>query len=320
MPDVAGDADTPAPGRYTFTVFTPTYNRAHTLQRVYDSLRAQTFRDFEWIVVDDGSTDDTLALVKRWEAEADFDLRLIAQEHGGKHVATNRAVAAARGELFLTADSDDSFVPTALERFKHHWDSIPEGERARFSAVTALVADEHGRLVGTRFPRDPTDSNSLEIHYRYHVRGEKWGFQRTDVMRDHPFPVIPGYRGLVPEGVVWRAIARRYRTRYVNEILRVYWGDQPTRLSGFSDYAAHLEGAMLAYESQLRDDIWWFTCAPLTFFLDAARYARVSFLAGRSAMRQFQALGAWPARTLWAVALPLGWVEYVAEVTGLRRR
>ena len=85
-----------------------TLNRAHVLHRVYDSLRAQTFRDFEWLVVDDGSTDGTGALVAAWRAEADFPIRYRYQENRGKHVACNRAVAEARGRFFLTLDSEVS--------------------------------------------------------------------------------------------------------------------------------------------------------------------------------------------------------------------
>ena len=302
--------------RFVFTVFTPTLDRAHTLERVYRSLAAQTFRDFEWIVVDDGSTDGTEQLVGGWRAEAPFPITYQFQEHRGKHVATNRAVAVARGDLFLTLDSDDSCVPRALERFKFHWDAIPAVERHRFSAVTALVADEHGNLVGTPFPRDPTDSSPLEISFRYKVHGEKWGFQRTDVMRQFPFPELDSQ---IPEGIVWTAIGRRYKTRYVNEILRIYWQDQSISLSRPSSRGANPDGAMLAYESLLRDDIRWFPYAPVAFVMEAARYSRISFHGGRSAAQQFRALGAWPARILWGLTLPIGWAVFAIEKSGLRR-
>ena len=83
-----------------FTVFTPTYNRAHTLHRVYDSLRAQTLRDFEWLVVDDDSTDDTSGLIAQWIKTADFPIRYFRQAHSGKHFAHNLAVREARGKMF----------------------------------------------------------------------------------------------------------------------------------------------------------------------------------------------------------------------------
>ena len=160
-------------------MFTATYNRAHVLHRVYHSLRAQTLRDFEWLVVDDGSTDGTRALVAGWRAAAGFPIRYRYQENRGKHVAYNHAVPLARGRFFLTLDSDDACVPQALARLNQYWEEIPERAKPRFSAVTVLCMDAAGRIVGDRFPRRITDSDSLDAHYRLKIRGEKWGFQRT---------------------------------------------------------------------------------------------------------------------------------------------
>ena len=218
-----------SPGEHdpTFTVFTATHDRAHLLQRVFDSLERQTYRDFEWLIVDDGSTDGTDSMVRDWALRADFPVRYVRQPHSGKHVAFNRGVREARGRLFLSWDSDDGAVPEALERFKVHWGSIPADRRARFSAVTALCMDEHGRPVGDRFPRDITDSEPLELYFRYRTRGEKWGFQRTDVLLEFPFPEPPGV-SFVSESIVWFAIARRFKTRYVNEYLRIYCSSGPT--------------------------------------------------------------------------------------------
>ena len=124
---------------FTFTVYTGTRNRAHTLERPYRSLQAQTFRDFEWLVVDDKSTDGTTELIEKWQAEADFPIRYIRHANRGHHGSSNVAVQQARGELFLTLDSDDGAVPEALERFKAIWDDIPADRRDRYSAVTALA-------------------------------------------------------------------------------------------------------------------------------------------------------------------------------------
>src|SRR3974390_2817293 len=96
---------------YAFTVFTATYNRAHTLHRVYDSLCAQTLHDFEWIVIDDGSTDNTAELIDDWAKAAQFPIRYFKQNHSGKHVAHNLAVREARGLFFLPLDSDDACLP-----------------------------------------------------------------------------------------------------------------------------------------------------------------------------------------------------------------
>ena len=98
-----------------FTICTATYNRAHTLNRTFDSLMCQSEKDFEWLVIDDGSTDKTDALVRKWQAIAPFPIRYEYQPNQGKHIAVNLGAAKARGELFIIADSDDEFPSNALE-------------------------------------------------------------------------------------------------------------------------------------------------------------------------------------------------------------
>ncbi len=257
---------------FQFTVFTPTYNRAHILHRVYDSLKAQTYRDFEWLIVDDGSTDNTQLLVEQWQKEADFHIRYIYQENAGKHVACNRAVHKAKGELFLTFDSDDACVPKALERFKYHWDSIPEHKRDKFSAVTALCVDQEGKLVGNTFPFDITDSNSIEIHTKYHLVGDKWGFQRTAVLKEFPFPEIQGEK-FITEGIVWNRLSIKYQTRYVNEKLKIieYLPDGLTA-SSVKTRTKNPVGARLYYQEYIRLNV------PLKSKIkNFINYARFSF-------------------------------------------
>jgi glycosyltransferase involved in cell wall biosynthesis len=302
---------------FTFTVFTGTRNRAHTLPRVYESLKAQTFRDFEWLIIDNESTDGTPELIARWQAEADFPIRYIYHANRGQHGSANRGAQEARGELFLRFDSDDSCEPNALERLKHHWDSIPPDERHRFAGVTVLTNNERGEIHGTRFPFDPTDSDSIEIRYRYKVQGEKWGVLRTEIAREFPFPEIPGYVGLMPSSIVWNAIARRYKTRYVNEALKIWYQDQPTTLTKPVNYLDDAPGALIESRSMLNDDLKWFRYAPGTFFLKAAKYARSAFHAGTSAVGQFRELRSPGARLLWLAALPLGFVIYLAERLGI---
>jgi glycosyltransferase involved in cell wall biosynthesis len=203
---------------HTFTVFTPTFNRRATLEAAYRSLAAQTFRDFEWLVVDDGSTDDTQDFVASLSVEADFRVVYHYQANAGKHVALNRAAELAAGRLFATLDSDDEYVPTALERFLHHWDSIPD--RDGFAGVVALCADRRGDVIGTPFPADVLDSDFLEIRSRYGVTGDKAGFTTTASVREFPFPEFPGER-FVTEALVYNRVARRYRVRCVNEVLMI---------------------------------------------------------------------------------------------------
>ena len=305
--------------RCTFTVFTPTYNRAHTLHRVWESLAAQTFRDFEWLVCDDGSTDGTAALVARFAHEAPFPVRYLRQENQGKHVAFNHGVREAHGELFLTLDSDDRCVAEALERLKLHWDSIPAGDRPGFSAVSALCVDEHGRLVGDRFPFDPTDSDSLEIRYRFRVRGDKWGFHRTDVLREHPYPVRADARH-IPPGFVWRAIARRYRTRYVNEALCIaHRHASAGRLSAPATRMRHAKGLAFAYAFYLSHDLDWCRVDPMAFVRYAIQYVRFTLHARAGVAAAVAALERPAARALAVLAVPAGVAAYGLDRVRARR-
>jgi glycosyltransferase involved in cell wall biosynthesis len=297
-------------------VFTPTFNRVHTLPRVYESLKAQIYRNFEWIIVDDGSTDQTNELVKKWQKEAEFPIRYFWQQNEGKHVAFNRGVREAHGEIFLPFDSDDACVPEALERFKFHWDSIPIEQRELFTGVCALCMDQNGKIVGDHFPFEPTDSNSLEIYYRYKVKGEKWGFQRTEVLHHYPFPEIQGAR-YIPEGVIWNAIAKSYKIRFVNEALRIYWiqitndSDQITQtLRNSFKYAI---GAALYYESCLNEDIVWFRYAPLEFLRSAVHYIRFSLHSGKGTIKMLRNIRPFISKMLVLLTTPIGAILYAFE-------
>jgi glycosyltransferase involved in cell wall biosynthesis len=295
----------------TFTVFTPTYNRARTLPRVYASLRRQTTGDFEWLVVDDGSTDETRALIEAWRKEADFPVRYARQANQGKHVAHNLAVTQARGDLFLPLDSDDECVPAALATLKQRWDEIPAAQRAGFSSVHALAMTPDGRVIGDRFPRDPTDSDALEAMYRLRVRGDKWGFQRTDVLRAHPFPVADGMR-FVPEQIVWSAIGKSYRTRFVNDVLLVVHTDGADRLSAAAP-ADHARGMALWCAAVLNDQLDWFRFAPADFLRAAVNYTRFGLHDGRGLPAQARGLSGPLGKLLWAAGAPAGLAAYLRD-------
>lgn len=205
---------------YQFTVFTPTFNRAHTLSRVYECLKRQTFRDFEWLIVDDGSTDGTYELVEYWKKEALFPIRYFYQQNSGKHVAINRGVALAEGEFFLIVDSDDWLLSDALEKLKCYWDKIPERLKPKVAGVIGLDQDPGGTLIGTPYPADVLVSDNIEIYYNLGVKGDKSGFYRTAVLREFPFPVFEGEK-FVTEATVWNRIAMRYKCVYVNAFVAV---------------------------------------------------------------------------------------------------
>lgn len=204
-----------------FTVFTPTYNRAHTLHRVYESLLEQTCKDFEWLVVDDGSDDNTEEVIEHFRkcVGKAFPIRyLINTRNRGKHIAHNQALIAAHGEFLLVADSDDWVVPNALERMDHHWSRLPDP--VGYCGVAGLCADANGNIIGDRYPEAAVHSTLRERKYIYKIKGEHWGSVRTDIARQYPFP--DDIDGFVPEGVVWMDIAKKYKDYCVNEVFRVY--------------------------------------------------------------------------------------------------
>jgi glycosyltransferase involved in cell wall biosynthesis len=287
-------------------VLTCTYNRAHTLGRVYASLCLQTSREFEWLVVDDGSADGTAGLVRAWRDRAPFPVRYLWQPNQGKHAAFNRGAELARGELVLGLDSDDALLPRALERLLAHWRAIPAGRRAGFAGVTGLCLDAGGRVVGDPFPRPVLDSDASELVRRYGVRGEKCGFVRADLLRRHPFPEPPGVR-FVPESVVWIAIGAHYRTRYVNQPLRVYFpgGDQ---LTAGGLQPGHPAGLALWHRAVLEHEWRWLARDPAGILRSAANYARFSLDAGQGpAALLRRPAGAVP-RLLALAGLAPGWL------------
>lgn len=201
-----------------FTVLTPTFNRANILPRVYESLRAQTFRDFEWLIVDDGSTDGTRGLVESWNTW--FPIRYFWKANGGQHTAINLGVREARGELTAILDDDDYCLPHALERIDYHWSRIPQPER--FAGVIGLCYREDGKtLLGSEFPQAYVDTYTLRDSRRL-TPVDRWGAMRTDLLRRFPYPVFPGER-ICDLGIIQNRIIRRYAMRYFNEPVQVHY-------------------------------------------------------------------------------------------------
>lgn len=301
---------------HKFTIFTPTFNRSHTLPAVFESLLAQTYKDFEWVIVDDGSIDATAELVASWHKRAWFPIRYLYQPNSGKHIAINFGLREALGELFLTLDSDDKCIPTALACLEGYWQAIPPIQREGFSAVTALCVDERGHIIGDRFPQDILDSHPLELQYLYKVRGDKWGFQRTDVFRQFPFPSDSG-SGFMPEGIVWNAIGRRYKTRYINEALLIvgtsYQGHELRLSEGLRMNHGYAKGMALWHAGILNEDIDWFWHAPMKFLRSAVHYVRFSKQAGTSAWKNQHGVWTFIGRILTCLAWPVGHLVYLLD-------
>jgi len=303
-----------------FTIFTPTHNRAHTLLRLYESIAAQEFRDFEWVIVDDGSTDNTRELVARWIDEADFPIRYFHQSHGHKKTAYNYGIREARGELFLCWDSDDAALPHALRLFRDEWLAIPEADRGAFVGITGLCCYEDGKIFGDTYPQSPYDSNPVESTLCDRIRGDKSGFQRVDILRRHPFPEF--IEGLVPEGVVWNAIAREYKTRYINEPVLIYHVEQDSIINSTNTLAKIRSMAVgrgyFAAEFLTHDWRWLFR-APVEVLKIAANHTRYAWHMWRSGSK-----GGFPPQSIGGcllklLAWPVGFLAFLYDERRLPR-
>lgn len=200
------------------TVFTATYNRLATLGRLYESLKAQQFTDFEWLIVDDGSADGTDHLVKGWcLAGSPFPIRYVHKENGGKHTAHNLGVSLSRGRYFAIVDSDDWYPPEALDVLVREWEAMTPSEREQFASVEGLCCLADGSIIGSPFPADKHESDNYSILGERERSGDTMGMYRSEVLRAFPFP--DGFDSLfVPESLVWNRIARRYKTLFINQI------------------------------------------------------------------------------------------------------
>jgi glycosyltransferase involved in cell wall biosynthesis len=299
-----------------FTVFTPTHNRAHTLHRVYDSLCAQTLRDFEWLVVDDGSTDSTAELIANWAKSAEFPIRYFKQEHSGRHIAHNFAMREARGQFFLPLDSDDACLPVALERMLHHWNAIPPAERMCFCGVEGLCIDQNGQLIGDRYPSDPFDTTLRERKYIYRLQGEKWGSALTELVRRFPFPEIPATQ-FVPEGTVYHELAKTYKDRCVNEVFRVYYIDDPKTGGAISQrnrFRDDAPGRWHYYIWLLNNDIEFLLRTPKPFLKAAVMLPIVAHVAGKGLRGTLLSLRTARSRLLVGLALPFSCLLYAYDL------
>lgn len=199
------------------TIFTPTYNRASFLPRLYESLKAQTCLDFEWIIVDDGSTDNTKEVVSKFGI-LPFFIRYCRKLNEGKHSAINVGLKLSEGKLFFIVDSDDMLPSNSVETIKKYWEQI-EGDNS-FAGVCGLDADKDGNIIGSGLPKSIIDDNSINVRFNLGITGDMKEVFRTDVLWNFPFPEIEGEK-FCPEVLVWNRIAAKYKLRYFNKVIYI---------------------------------------------------------------------------------------------------
>lgn len=201
------------------TVFTPTYNRAYIIRNLYESLKNQTFRNFEWIVVDDGSTDNTSDIFSEILSDENFfPITYKKVGNGGKHRAINQGVQLAKGRLFFIVDSDDSLPSDSLETIIKYEESIPKPDKIKFSGVSGLRGTDKNNLIGKTFEGDFIDITHLERD-SHSIQGDKAEVYYTEIIKKFPFPEYDGEK-FIMESVVWNEIgATGLKLRYFNEVI-----------------------------------------------------------------------------------------------------
>ncbi len=199
------------------TILTPAYNRASLLPRLLDSLLRQTFKDFEWIVVDDGSTDNTrdvLACIKERCDDA-FPMSCLYKDNGGKHTAVNMGVQLAKGDLTLILDSDDELPPTAIGDILAKYNTVKNEDKV--DGLCFYMAHRNGQVIG-RPVLDNILTDSLNLRYKLKVRGDMCEIFKTSVLRENPFPVISNER-FCPEALMLNRIALKHKMMLYHDVV-----------------------------------------------------------------------------------------------------
>ena len=201
-----------------FTVFTPTFNRKELLEKLYKSLQKQTFKDFEWLIVDDGSTDGTKEKVEEFLSEKKLEIKYYFKENGGKQRAYNFATEKANGELFICLDSDDEYVENGLEIILKYWKKYEKN--SDIAGMGYLSTYPNREIIGSSFPEKEMISTQFEIYNKYGVKGDKGIMFRTEIIKKYKFPVFEDEK-FITEAVVYNRICEKYKMVYVNKKIEI---------------------------------------------------------------------------------------------------
>ena len=201
-----------------FTIFTPTFNRKELLEKLYKSLQKQTYKDFEWLIVDDGSDDGTKEKAEEFLNEKKLDIKYYFKENGGKQRAYNFATDKANGELFICLDSDDEYVENGLETILKYWEKYEKNSDIAGMGYLSTYPD--GEVIGSIFPEKEMISTQFDIYNKYSVKGDKGLMFRTEIIKKYKFPVFDDEK-FITEAVVYNRICEKYKMVYVNEKIEI---------------------------------------------------------------------------------------------------
>ncbi|WP_374363244.1 glycosyltransferase family 2 protein [Cloacibacterium sp.] len=211
------------------TIITPTFNRAKTLPKVFESLLNQSFKDFLWIILDDGSTDNTAELVENFQLHNPF-FEIIYKKDKNRHkfLTVLEGIKMVKTPYFMVVDSDDIYPENSLEILISEAEKIENQDK--FIGVMGLSADENGKIVGDKYPNNGFDGSIFEMRYKYKIRGDKFGIFITKnyhrEISEKDFLKYEG-KGYIPQSVIFNEYdAKGIKTRFMNKVVRFYLKDE----------------------------------------------------------------------------------------------
>ncbi|WP_395064847.1 glycosyltransferase family 2 protein [Flavobacterium sp.] len=199
------------------TIFTPCYNRASLLPQLYASLVSQSSHNFEWVIVDDGSTDNSKQVIEQFILENKFPIHYHYKPNGGKHTAINVGVNKANGTLFFIVDSDDFLSNDAVKITNDAFIKIKDNDK--IGGIIGLSQFTNGAVVGDNFLHDYWQISFADYYLKYNLKGDKSVAFKTKIMKEFPFPEKEGVK-YVFEAVVWHEMAKKYDVLCLNDVIQ----------------------------------------------------------------------------------------------------
>lgn len=303
------------------SVLTPTYNRANVLHRVYDSLNRQKTRDFEWVVVDDGSTDDTPALLARWQTDSDFPITWLRYSNNrGKFPAINEGRKLVTGKYTLTLDSDDNLLDGAMETIAEWRIKTGIDTRSDICGLVFRCVDDFGKIVGKmgnrekHYPEETMVMSTREARYGFGMIFDKVHVQKTDTLSLTRYGELDCAENL-PPSIGANRISDHFKVVYIDRPIRTYFThDGVARLSDKPmNRVKTPRGNYLRALAVLNEDIGWFWKRPRTFFNAARKVTRLGLHIGRPPRQQFRDLSNGRARLLWVAGIAGGCMGYLRD-------
>ncbi|MEI4801757.1 glycosyltransferase family 2 protein [Bacillus sp. NPDC077411] len=282
----------------TLTVFTPAFNRAYTLHLCYDSLKRQTSKDFIWLIIDDGSTDNTKELVEKWISEGFVPIRYYYQENQGMHGAHNTAYELIDTELNVCIDSDDYMADDAVEKILSFW---KQNGSDRYAGIVGLDANQNGNIIGTKMPSDLRESKLSDLYVKHKVKGDKKLVYRSELTRNSPpYPIFPGEK-YCPLSYKYILIDQECPLLIMNEVLCfVEYLDDGSSMNIIKQYKKNPRGfsffrkIAMQYAPSFKDR-----------FREAMHYVSSNFM-----IKNYKFLKESPCKWTTFVATPLGFLLY----------